>query len=94
MCRLLSWYIKSDIKSYCSLWLLSLWHLVHITILLTFSFGQSAEIGIDQSELKMLQRRKEAFYYQKKYRNIYMINSLQIHVTNAKNDCRIKIDTT
>ena len=35
----------------------TMWPLVIIALLLTFSFGQSAEIGVDQSQLKMLQRR-------------------------------------
>lgn len=35
-----------------------MWHLVITALLLTFSFGQSAEIRVDQSQLKMLQRRR------------------------------------
>lgn len=55
------WYIRADTQQSRKV---SMWTNVGIirAAVLTFSFGQSAEIGVDQSQLKMLQRRrKEGF---------------------------------
>ena len=59
------WYLvsKYHIAQHSGMWLVSLWPVITVVILLlTFSFGQSAEIGVDHCQLKMLQiERREPF---------------------------------
>lgn len=56
-----------------------------IAPILTFSFGQSAEFGVDQSQLKMLQRGKKCNHFSVKA-NSHKSNISVTRLKTNKND--------